>query len=354
MQPIVAITMGDPCGVGPEIIVKALDSAKLAGVSVVVIGDRLPLERAIKLLGSSAVVSPLNDKMLRSFRTGAGIIPVLNPASAPSGLTLADIEFGRPSPAACEAVVSWIRGAVELAGSGLVDAVCTCPINKEQLHGNGFPFPGHTEFIRELTGAENVVMMLAGPRLRVALATIHESLAEVPGLITKDLLRMVIRVTMEAMQRDFAMKSPRIAVSGLNPHAGEAGKFGRGEIDIIRPVIEEFESALPDTGGSGSAYAGVSGPWPADTVFHRALSNEFDAVVAMYHDQGLIPVKLVHFNEAVNVSLGLPIIRTSVDHGTAYDIAGTGTADPGSLIEAVSLAAFIAANRFNARAATKN
>jgi 4-hydroxythreonine-4-phosphate dehydrogenase len=352
MQPIVAITMGDPCGVGPEIIVKALDSPKLAGVSVVVIGDRLPLERAIKLLGSSAVVSPLTEKMLTSSHSGPSIIPLLNPS--PPSLGPEDIEFGRPSPVACEAAVSWIRGAVELARSGLVDAVCTCPINKEQLHGNGFPFPGHTEFIRELTGAENVVMMLAGPRLRVALATIHESLEEVPGLITKDLLRMVIRVTMEAMERDFAMKSPRIAVSGLNPHAGEAGKFGRGEVDIIKPVIEEFESALPDTGGSGGAYARVSGPWPADTVFHRALSNEFDAVVAMYHDQGLIPVKLVHFNEAVNVSLGLPIIRTSVDHGTAYDIAGTGTADPGSLIEAVSLAAFIALNRFNARAATKN
>jgi 4-hydroxythreonine-4-phosphate dehydrogenase len=349
VQPIIAITMGDPCGVGPEIIVKAFCSPRFPGECCpIVIGDRLPLERAIKLLGSSAVVSPLNEKMLRSFRTGAGIIPVLNPSGpqSPPGLTPADIEFGRPSPAACEAVVSWIRGAVELARSGSIDAVCTCPINKEQLHGNGFRFPGHTEFIRELTGAENVVMMLAGPRLRVALATIHESLAEAPGLITKDLLRMVIRVTMEAMERDFAMKSPRIAVSGLNPHAGEAGKFGREEIDIIKPVIEEFESVLLGTGGrSGVACARVSGPWPADTVFHRALSNEFDAVVAMYHDQGLIPVKLVHFNEAVNVSLGLPIIRSSVDHGTAYDIAGTGTADPGSLIEAVSLAAFIALNR---------
>ena len=390
MRPIVAITMGDPCGVGPEIIVKAFDSPRFpgaggqAGCRPVVIGDRLPLDRAIKLLGSSVVVSPLTEEMLPSFHSRAGIIPLLSPPQPPvlsgtrapsAGLTTTDIEFGRPSPAACEAVVSWIRRAVELARAGSVDAVCTCPINKEQLHRKGFLFPGHTEFIRELTGAEDVVMMLAGPRLRVALATIHESLADVPGLITKDLLRKVIRITIEAMERDFAIKSPRIAVSGLNPHAGEAGRFGRGEIEVIRPVIEEFESSealrpvsaalppaqpsaetsgLPGAGCESRPAASISGPWPADTVFHRALSNEFDAVVAMYHDQGLIPVKLVHFNEAVNVSLGLPIVRTSVDHGTAYDIAGTGAAGAGSLIEAVSLAASIALNRFHAQTETKN
>ena len=347
--------MGDPCGIGPEIIVKAFDSPGFAGECVpLVIGDRLPLERAIRLLGSSAVIRPMTGYILTPFRSGAlmmdsGTIPLLSPAaqdgSSTTGLTPADIEFGKPTPAACEAAVSCIRTAVGLAGAGSVDAVCTCPINKEQLHRQGFQFPGHTEFIRELTGAENVVMMLAGPMLRVALATIHESLADVPGLITKELLRKVIRITAESMSRDFAVKSPRIAVAGLNPHAGEAGKFGRGEIEVIRPVIEEFEAApMRERRGSG-LYARISGPWPADTVFHRAMSNEFDAVVAMYHDQGLIPVKLVHFNEAVNVSLGLPIVRTSVDHGTAYDIAGMGTADPGSLIEAVSLAAFIARNR---------
>ena len=154
------------------------------------------------------------------------------------------------------------------------------------------------------------------------------------------------------MARDFAVKSPRIAVAGLNPHAGEAGKFGREEIEVIRPVIEEFEAVPLQLGGHKSGlYARISGPWPPDTVFHRAMSDEFDAVVAMYHDQGLIPVKLAHFNEAVNVSLGLPIVRTSVDHGTAYDIAGMGTADPGSLMEAVSLAASIARNRRRGAAA---
>ncbi len=354
--PIVVITMGDPCGIGPEIIVKAFDSPGFAGECVpVVIGDRLPLERAIRLLGSSAVIRPMTGHILTPFRSGAlmtdsGTIPLLSPAaqdgSSTTGLTPADIEFGKPTPAACETAVSCIRTAVGLAAAGSVDAVCTCPINKEQLHKQGFAFAGHTEFLRELTGAENVVMMLAGPILKVALATIHVALADVPRLLTKELLRKVIRITAESMSRDFAVKSPRIAVAGLNPHAGEAGKFGRGEIEVIRPVIEEFEAAPMQTCGSWSGHcASITGPWPADTVFHRAMSNEFDAVVAMYHDQGLIPVKLVHFNEAVNVSLGLPIVRTSVDHGTAYDIAGMGTADPGSLIQAVSLAASISIHR---------
>ena len=356
-RPTVAITMGDPCGVGPEIIVKAFDSPRFAGeCSALVVGDSLPLERAIKLLGSSAVILPMTGQMMSSFRSGAlrtwaGVIPLLSVAqdeSSVTGLTQADIEFGKPTPGACEAAVSCIRTAAGLACSGSVDAVCTCPINKEQLHRQGFPFPGHTEFLRELTGAEDVVMMLAGPTLRVALATIHESLADVPGLLTRELLHKVIRITVESMLRDFGMRSPRIAVAGLNPHAGEAGKFGREEIEVIRPVIEQFEAEIQETGRHKTGfYPRISGPWPPDTVFHRAVNDEFDAVVAMYHDQGLIPVKLAHFNEAVNVSLGLPIVRTSVDHGTAYDIAGMGTADPGSLMEAVSLAAFIARNRKN-------
>jgi 4-hydroxythreonine-4-phosphate dehydrogenase len=354
--PIVAITMGDPCGVGPEIIVKAFDSPRFAGDCVpVVVGDRFPLEREIASLGSSIVVRPIADEILKSarstaFRAQTGVIPLLalvdrngRPAK---GLRAQDTEFGKPSPAACDTAVSCIRTAVGLVCSGLADAVCTSPINKEQLHRNGFPFPGHTEFIRELTGAEDVVMMLAGPRLRVALATIHVSLADVPRLLTEGLLRKVVRITAESMVRDFAIKSPRIAVAGLNPHAGEAGKFGREEIEVIRPVIEAFKAAAPEPGGRRSGfYPEISGPWPPDTVFHRAFSGEFDAVVAMYHDQGLIAVKLAHFSEAVNVSLGLPIVRTSVDHGTAYDIAGTGAADPRSLMEAVSLAASIARNR---------
>ena len=361
LRPIVAVTMGDPCGVGPEIIVKAFDSPGFASECVpFVIGDGLALERALRLLGSDAVVRPLTEETLPLFRSGTfkvevGAIPLLAPAvcdgAAVAVLGPSDIEFGNPTASACRTVVSGIRTAVRLACAGLADAVCTCPINKEQLHSRGFPFPGHTELLRELTRAEDVVMMLAGPKLRVALATIHVPVSEVPGLLTKELLLKVLRITAESMARDFAVISPRIAVAGLNPHAGEAGKFGREEIEVIRPAVEEFQAGSIKSGVAESFLARVSGPWPPDTIFYRAFSNEFDAVIAMYHDQGLIPLKLAHFNEAVNVSLGLPIVRTSVDHGTAYDIAGHGTADPGSLIQAVGLAASIARNRkrFNFR-----
>jgi 4-hydroxythreonine-4-phosphate dehydrogenase len=337
--------------------VKGFDSQGFAGEWFpLVIGDRLPLERALKIAGSKAVVKPVDIDFLRSFRSGGnppghGEIPFLAATaggeSLAAGLTHADIGFGRPSPAACAATVSWIRTAVELTRSGLADAVCTCPINKEQLHRQGFAFPGHTEFIRDLAGAEEAVMMFCGPKLKVALATIHEPITAVPELLTRDLLRKVIKITAESLRRDFALELPRIGVAGLNPHAGEAGRFGRNEIEVIKPVIEEFEAARleGEIAGKSGLSARISGPWPADSLFPRHVSGEFDAVVAMYHDQGLIPVKLVHFNEAVNVSLGLPIVRTSVDHGTAYDIAGTGTAHAGSLIQAVRLAASIARNR---------
>ncbi|MGC9194319.1 MAG: 4-hydroxythreonine-4-phosphate dehydrogenase PdxA [Syntrophobacteraceae bacterium] len=353
MGPVVAITMGDPCGVGPEVIVKAFDSPGFAdGCLPLVVGDRLALERAIKLLGSSARVMPVLEpqKELRSFWANAGCakngaIPLwMGPfgKEGVSPLTASDIEYANPSPAACAAVVAWIRTAAMLASRGDIDAVCTCPINKEQLHRQGFAFPGHTEFLQELTGAKSVVMMLAGPVLRVALATIHVPLAKVSSLITAELLREVLCVCAESAMRDFALKSPRIGVCGLNPHCGEAGKFGKEELETIRPVIEEFEAGRHFSATSRPL---ISGPWPADTVFNRAMSGEFDVILALYHDQGLIPVKLAHFNEAVNVSLGLPIVRTSVDHGTAYDIAGKGVADPGSLLCAVRLAASIARNR---------
>jgi 4-hydroxythreonine-4-phosphate dehydrogenase len=332
--PVIAISMGDPCGVGPEVIVKAFGSAGFGrGRTPFVIGDRLPIRRAIDLLGEKLSIRPINDPGDLPASREPGEIPLF---SAGPGLAPADIAYGRPTPAACKAAVACIEAAVRLAASQNADAVCTCPVNKSRLHANGFPFPGHTEFIRDLTGAKSVVMMLAGPKLRVALATIHEPLSAVPGLLTPEGLRDVIRVTAEAMVRDFGMKLPRIAVAGLNPHAGEAGKFGREEIELIQPVVEGF---------AGDPRFRISGPWPPDTLFYRAFSGEFDAVVAMYHDQGLIPIKLAHFSEAVNVSLGLPIVRTSVDHGTAYDIAGTGKADPGSLIAAVELAGRIAENR---------
>ena len=341
--PIVAVTMGDPCGIGPEVIVKAFGSPEFgSGCIPFVIGDRLPLERALSLLGSKAIIRSLTD--IGSLAGESGFlssggrtrsIPILSSET----LTPADIVFGHPSAAACKATVSFIETATKLVMARAADAICTCPVNKAQLHGNGFPFPGHTEFLQELTGAREVVMMLAGPRLRVALATIHEALENVARLLTGERLRTTIEITARAMESDFGMDFPRIAVAGLNPHAGEDGRFGRQELEIIRPVVDEYNNAPWR----------ISGPWPADTIFQRALSGEFNAVVAMYHDQGLIPVKLAHFHEAVNVSLGLPIVRTSVDHGTAYDLAGTGRADPGSLIAAVNLASSMAKNRLRSR-----
>ncbi len=334
-QPLIAITMGDPCGVGPEVIVKAFISrpAWLSGGSTpFVMGSVLPITRAIDLLGAKLVVRTISSPTELRGLQDPGVIPILSRGE----LTPGDIVFGRPTPAACKMAVDAIQASVGLALQGEIDAVCTCPVNKARLHENGFPFPGHTEFIKDLAGAAEVIMMLAGPRLRVSLATIHEPVSTVPGLLSAERLHTAIRITSEAMLRDFGIKFPRVAVAGLNPHAGEAGRFGREEIEVIEPAVR---------GAAGDRRYRISGPWPPDTLFHRAFNGEFDAVVAMYHDQGLIPIKLVHFNEAVNVSLGLPIVRTSVDHGTAYDIAGTGTAHPGSLIAAVELAARIAQNR---------
>lgn len=336
VRPRIAVTMGDPCGVGPEVIAKAFASPELFEVcDPVVIGDRPALERALKITGAVIETMELRsgvgfDAAFRAARSGTlGIYAPCPPLEA------ADIPFGNPSRAACLATVTWIETAVALAMAGEVDAICTCPIHKANLHRQGFSFPGHTEFIQELTRSPQVVMMLAGPKLRVSLVTIHNALSEVPRLLTREALETTIRVTGEGLTRDFGIRPARVAVAGLNPHAGEEGRFGREELELIGPVVGRFAAA---------PYA-VSGPWPPDTVFRRAFEGEFDAVVAMYHDQGLIPIKLVHFEDAVNVSLGLPVIRTSVDHGTAYDIAGTGKAHEGSLLEALHLAALMAANR---------
>ncbi len=330
-KPRIAITMGDPCGVGPEVIAKAVGSPVLHECCVpVVIGDPLAVRRALDLLGIDLNVVSM-ERLTDDFQWSGKDIPVVSPVR----LSLSDMEYGNPTESACRATVRYIETAVSMALEGAVDAISTGPINKAHLHRHGFDFPGHTEFLQKLTGSPRVVMMLAGPRLKVALATIHEALADVPALLTEDLLRNVIRITAEAMTRDFGLEKARIAIAALNPHSGEEGRFGRQELEIIGPVVDGFRGSP----------CRVSGPFPADTLFYRAYAGEFDAVVAMYHDQGLIPIKLVHFHDAVNVTLGLSIVRTSVDHGTAYDLAGTGKAHPGSLSAAILLAASMARNR---------
>jgi 4-hydroxythreonine-4-phosphate dehydrogenase len=341
-RPLIAITMGDPCGVGPEIIVKALGSRAVRELCApLVVGDAGALERAVDLLGADVkvqVIATADSPGLRESGADGDGWPGTMHVITPEKLSLSDMVYGRPTQAACGAVVRYIETAVRMALGGEVQAVCTCPIHKANLHRHGFQFPGHTEFIRDLTGASDVVMMLAGPRLRVSLVTIHDAISEVPRLLTTERILKTVRITGDAMIRDFGLAKPRIALAGLNPHAGEEGRFGDEERTVIEPAIRQLQQSAYD----------VSGPYPPDTLFHRAYEGEFDAVVAMYHDQGLIPIKLVHFYEAVNVSLGMSIIRTSVDHGTAYDLAGTGKAHSGSLEAALRLASVMARNRARA------
>jgi len=286
MKPRVAITVGDPSGIGPEIAAKTARDARVVQACEPV------------LYGPPDVTS---------FAPG-----VLNAAA------------GR---AAYDAIVR----AVEDARRGEVAAIATAPINKEAFRLAGLPWNGHTDLLAHLTGARDVAMMFHSEALRVVLATVHIPLADVPRTLTAALMERTIALTARELPK-FDKVAPRIAVAGLNPHAGEHGLFGREDAEAIVPAIEACRSRGID----------VSGPFPADTVFVRARRGEFDVVVACYHDQGLIPVKLVAFGQAVNVTLGLPIVRTSVDHGTAFDIAGKGIADPGSMIEAVLLAARLA------------
>ncbi len=332
-KPRIAITMGDPCGIGPEIIVKLFAArGSHADDSLLVVGDPGAIERASKLLGGRLRIRPIEDPEEWQDLPAYATIPVV----APLPLAAEDLVYGAPTGASCLCAIRCIELAVSMAMRGAVDAVCTGPIHKANLHRHGFHFPGHTELLCDLTASRRAVMMLAGPRLRVSLVTIHEPLWRVPQLISPEILTETIRITAESLVRDFGIPAPRIAVAALNPHAGEGGRFGREDLDIIEPTLEELKRKG----------LGVSGPYPADTLFFRAFQGEFDAVVAMYHDQGLIPVKLVHFHDAVNTTLGLPIIRTSVDHGTAYELAGTGKAHSGSLEAAVRMASSMARHRF--------
>lgn len=337
--------MGDPCGVGPEIIVKALRREAVREVCIpVVVGSRFAVERAARWLDMDAPIEVLT--------TDGGQVPRLN-ESRSDGIRLisvgstdldeGDLSPGNPSEAACRATVASITSAVALARGGHVQAVCTCPIQKANLHRRGFPFPGHTELLAELTHTPDVVMMLSGPKLRVALASIHVPFASILSHLSQAGLARTMEITARALLRDFGIHAPRLAVAALNPHAGEEGRFGTEESTLIAPAMEICRERLAATPCS------LSGPHPPDSVFLRAHQGEFDAVVAMYHDQGLIPLKLVHFHDGVNVTLGLPIIRTSVDHGTAYDLTGTGRANEGSLVAALLLAAQMAHNRRRAK-----
>lgn len=318
-----AITMGDPAGIGPEIIIKALVHAKIRGsCRPIIVGDRTPLEEAIALLKLSVqlrvVQSPEEYRATPKGRT----IELIDMGVAKK------IRKGKPTAEGGKASVHYIQKAVELALDKHVDGIVTAPISKEAIHMAGFKWPGHTEMISELTHTRDYAMMFVGGPLRIILVTIHIPIKKVPSLISKDRVVKTLRLAKKACEM-LGMKSPKIAVAGLNPHAGEAGLFGDEEIREINPAVREaLREGIP-----------VAGPFPPDVIFHKAYRGEFDLVVCMYHDQGLIPLKMVAFDKGVNMTVGLPIIRTSPDHGTAYDIAWKGIANPSSMIEAIKLAA---------------
>ncbi|MCX7890215.1 MAG: 4-hydroxythreonine-4-phosphate dehydrogenase PdxA [Rhodobacteraceae bacterium] len=319
----VALTCGEPAGIGAEIAVKAR-AALGADLPFVWIGDPRLLPAGTRFCEVPAPAAAAG--------VPADALPVLalpfdgGPACP-----------GRPDPAHARGVIAAIARAVDLVGRNEAAAICTLPIAKKALRdGAGFAFPGHTEFLAHLAGApEDAVMMLAGAGLRVVPATIHIPLAEVPRRLTPDLLDRVIRTTHAALAADFGIPRPRIAVAGLNPHAGEGGAMGREEIEVIAPLLDHLRLAGMD----------LTGPLPADTMFHPPARARYDAAVCMYHDQALIPLKTIDFAGGVNVTLGLPFVRTSPDHGTAFDIAGRGIADPSSLIAALRLAREMAERR---------
>jgi len=328
--PVIGITMGDPAGIGPEIIIKALSQnhSKIPCVPVV-LGDIATLEKAARMLQWGGCLKGISGPLDAQYWPGH--IHVISP----KGLEQYSVEPGRPTVQGGKASAMFIEEAVSLAMAGDISAIVTCPINKAMLNEAGYPFEGHTQMIASLTGCNSYVMMLAGERLRVALVTIHVPLAKVPELVTMTSVYKTIAVTHRALARDFGLSRARIGVAGLNPHAGERGLFGKEEEEVIGPAVEKARSQGLD----------VLGPFPADTLFWRATQGEFDAVVAMYHDQGVCPLKLIHFDDAVNITLGLPIVRTSVDHGTAYGLAGSGKASHISLVRALATATMIVNNR---------
>ena len=326
-SPLIAITMGDPAGIGPEIIVKALGEQKtLDRCRPLVLGDEAILSYTTQWMKAQVIIKRITGPEEGDFKPGImNLIPLTT-------LTSDEITLGRPQRKGGEAAYRYIEKGVNMAQAGTVEALVTAPLSKEALNAAGHPFPGHTELLAAMTGVADPVMMLAGPRLRVALVTTHLPLQEVPTSLTTERITRTIITTFQWLQRYMGVEDPKLAVAALNPHAGEGGLFGSEEKKIIAPAIEQCQQ-------EGIA---VDGPLPPDSLFFHAASGKYDAVVSMYHDQGLIPLKLLHFRDGVNITLGLPIIRTSVDHGTGYDIAGQGVADPTSLINAILMASKMA------------
>jgi 4-hydroxythreonine-4-phosphate dehydrogenase len=331
--------MGDPAGIGPEVIAKALSGTHLRSVCrSIVIGSFPVMERTIKALKLKLNVVRVHGHETVALRRGT--VAVLDPLETP----LQTFKSGIAAAETGAASVAFIKKAVELAQIGCIDGMVTAPINKEAINMAGCRYPGHTELLADLTHANESGMMIVGGPLRIMFVTTHVAIRDLSALLTQAKIEKAIRLAQLALTTLFGIKRPRIGVAALNPHAGEHGLFGDEEARIILPASRATQKQ------------GIlaSDPLPADTLFGKAAKGSFDGVVALYHDQGLIPLKLVAFGTCVNLTVGLPIIRTSVDHGTAFDIVGKGVADPGSLIEAIKLAAKITQNRIaqNRTAAT--
>lgn len=327
--PIIGITMGDPAGIGPEIIVKALNHPEIYALCrPLILGDANVIKKALALVSFQHRIHMIRTPDQGHFRfkeldiINASEKQILNVIPA-----LSSIENGI-------AMQDYILQGITLSLNQKIHGLVTCPITKTALKLAGSEFHGHTELLAHRTGTKDYAMMLAGKTLKVVLVTIHIPLAQVPASLTREGIMNKIRLTHIFLKKRFHINHPRIAVAGLNPHSGEDALFGNEEKDIIAPAVRlSQKEGFP-----------AHGPLPPDTVFYHAQGGAYDAVICMYHDQGLIPFKLVHFKDGVNTTLGLPIIRTSTDHGTAYDIAWKGLADPSSLIEAIKMAAFQADN----------
>ncbi|TCW32739.1 4-hydroxythreonine-4-phosphate dehydrogenase PdxA [Gulbenkiania mobilis] len=318
-----AITPGEPAGIGPDLVLRLPESG--VGARMVLVADTGLIEARARTLGLSVTLLPFRPEN----DPPPGTLEILHcPLSGP-------VQAGRTDPVNASYVLNTLDAAIDGCLNHTFDAMVTAPVHKGVINEGGVPFTGHTEYLAERTGTPRVVMMLAGAGLRVALATTHLPLREVADALSREVLQEVITILHQDLVSKFGLEAPRILVAGLNPHAGEGGHMGREEIEVIEPVL-----ALLRTRGLQ-----LTGPLPADTLFQPHHLEKADAVLAMYHDQGLPVLKYASFGAGINITLGLPIIRTSVDHGTALDLAGTGRADPGSLFEATRLAETLAASR---------
>ncbi|WP_219417943.1 4-hydroxythreonine-4-phosphate dehydrogenase PdxA [Pseudonocardia nigra] len=333
MTPLLGLTVGDPAGIGPEITLKVARDPRVAVARILAIGSLEALRAATEIVPDAPELREVASPAEARFEPGT-----LDVLTVPSDVAVA---LGRVSAEAGKIAFDGVERAVALAVAGEIDGIVTAPLNKEAIALAGHPYPGHTEILAELTGTKDFAMMLTALKLRVVHVTTHVGIRKMLEKVTTERVLTTIRLADRAL-RDMGIEAPSVGVAGLNPHAGEGGLFGDEEAKVISPAIEQAKADGID----------ATGPWPADTLFGRAVAGDFDVAIAMFHDQGHIAVKVLGFETGVNATIGLPIVRTSVDHGTAFDIAGTGTAGADSLVEAITVGAAMAQARIAAREAS--